>query len=152
MASKQLALALMARPGWGGRREGAGRPRGPKRRMPHERREKFPRSTPCHVTLRVREGVPSLRKARFVREAERTLAAGCERGHARLAHYSIQSNHVHVLVEATGREALASAIKSIGARLARAVNRCFARRGPVLADRYHLHVLRTPLEVRHALA
>ena len=43
-------------------------------------------------------------------------------------------------------------MKSIGARIARAANRVFARRGPVLADRYHLHILRTPLEVRRALA
>jgi hypothetical protein len=32
------------------------------------------------------------------------------------------------------------------------VNRVFRRSGPVLADRYHLHVLRTPREVRNALA
>ena len=43
-------------------------------------------------------------------------------------------------------------MKSIAARLARAANRVFARRGSVLADRYHLHVLRTPREVRNALA
>ena len=87
-----------------------------------------------------------------MREAERTLSEACERGNARLVHYSIQSNHVHMLVEATGREALANAMKSIGARLARAVNRCFARGGPVLADRYHLRALRSPTEVRRALA
>jgi hypothetical protein len=43
-------------------------------------------------------------------------------------------------------------MKSTGARLARAVNRVFGRRGPVLADRYHLRVLRTPREVRNAIA
>jgi len=43
-------------------------------------------------------------------------------------------------------------MKSIGARLARAVNRVFRRSGPVLTDRFHLHVLRTPREVRNALA
>jgi len=43
-------------------------------------------------------------------------------------------------------------MKSIGSRLARAVNRVFRRSGPVLADRFHLHVLRTPREVRNALA
>jgi hypothetical protein len=43
-------------------------------------------------------------------------------------------------------------MKSIGARLARAVNRVFSRKGPVLADRFHHRVLKTPQEVRHALA
>jgi len=76
----------------------------------------------------------------------------CERGRFRLAHYSIQNDHVHLIVEATSNMDLACGMKSIGARLARAVNRIFARRGAVLADRYHRHVLRTPREVRNALA
>ena len=89
---------------------------------------------------------------KLVRELERSLAAACERGRFRVVHYSIQPDHVHMIVEATNKEALACGMKAIGARLARAVNRIFQRRGPVLADRYHLHVLRTPREVRHALA
>ena len=42
-------------------------------------------------------------------------------------------------------------MKSVGARLARAVNRVFGRSGPVLDGRYHAVVLRTPLQVRRAL-
>jgi hypothetical protein len=43
-------------------------------------------------------------------------------------------------------------MKAIASRLAKAVNRVFRRSGPALADRYHVHVLRTPREVRNALA
>jgi hypothetical protein len=57
-----------------------------------------------------------------------------------------------LLVEATGCEALARGMAAVGARLARAVNRVFGRRGRVLAERFHLRVLRTPREVRRALA
>jgi hypothetical protein len=42
-------------------------------------------------------------------------------------------------------------MKSIAARFARAVNRVFRRSGRVLRDRYRLHVLETPREVRNAL-
>jgi len=66
-------------------------------------------------------------------------------------HYSLQSNHVHLLVEASSREALACGMKAVSARLARAVNRVFGLAGRVLADRYHLRVLKTPREVRSAL-
>jgi REP element-mobilizing transposase RayT len=82
----------------------------------------------------------------------RTLAAACERGEFRVAHYSIQRDHVHMIVEAHGREALARGMKSVAARLARAVNRVFSRSGPVLDGRFHHRVLRTPREVRNALA
>src|SRR5688572_4125796 len=51
-----------------------------------------------------------------------------------------------------GKDALGRGMKSVGIRLARTVNRVFERTGPVLFGRYHLRVLRTPREVRHALA
>jgi REP element-mobilizing transposase RayT len=104
------------------------------------------------VTLRIRRGIPSLRKAVLVREWKRSLRAGCERGRFRVVHFSLQRDHAHLLVEAATARDLACGMKSIGARLARAVNRVFGRRGPVLADRYHLRILKTPREVRNALA
>jgi REP element-mobilizing transposase RayT len=93
-----------------------------------------------------------LRKARLVGEWRRSLREACERGRFRVVHYSLQRDHAHLLVEAASARDLASGMKSIGARLARAINRVFHRRGSVLADRYHLRVLRTPREVRNALA
>jgi REP element-mobilizing transposase RayT len=149
---RQLALDLRDPPGWGGRRAGAGRKPGLNPRDPHRTRPPLASRFPCHVTLKTRRGLPSLRDVRFVCELERSLRVACERGRSRLAQYSIQTDHVHLIVEATSREDLASGMKSIGARFARAVNRVFRLRGPVLADRYHLHILRTPREVRNALA
>lgn len=147
---RQQALQLRYS-GWGGRRDGAGRKPGPDPRIPHLRRESFPRRVPCHVTLKVREDVPTLRSRALVREMERSLSESSERGDFRVIHYSLQRDHVHMIVEATGRDALGRGMKSIAARLARAVNRVFSRRGPVLADRYHSRPLRTPREVRAAL-
>ena len=95
--------------------------------------------------------MPSLRTVKLVREVERTFAKGCERGDFRLAHYSLQSNHVHLIVEAKDMDSLGRGMKALGARLARAVNRVFGRTGPVLLDRYHHVVLRSPTQVRNAL-
>jgi REP element-mobilizing transposase RayT len=104
------------------------------------------------VTVRVRSGLPSLRKRRFAAELERSLRETCERGEFRVVHYSIQRDHLHLLVESAGKEALGRGMKAVSARIARAVNRVFRRSGPVLAGRYHLRVLRAPREVRNALA
>jgi len=104
------------------------------------------------VTLRVRSGLPSLRSGRFVQELRATLRRGCERGDFRVVHYSVQSDHVHLLVESAGKQALACGMKSLGARLARAAHRAYAIAGPILDGRYHLRVLKTPREVRNALA
>jgi len=135
---------------WGGRRRNAGRKRG--HLVQHLSRPSFASRHPCHVTLKVRPDVPSLRAARLVREVERSFGSACERGEFRIVHYSLQTDHVHLIVEAKSRDALGRGMKSISARMARAVNRVFRRTGQVLAERYHLHVLRTPREVRNALA
>jgi REP element-mobilizing transposase RayT len=135
---------------WGGRRKGAGRKPGATPELPHVRLDAF-RRLPAHVTLRVRSGVPSLQTVPIVREIERTFRNGCARPGFRLAHYSLQGNHAHLIVEAVDRDALGRRMKSIGARLARAVNRVARRRGPVLVDRYHLKLLPTPRQVHHAL-
>jgi REP element-mobilizing transposase RayT len=104
------------------------------------------------VTLKVRGDVGRLRTPRVVRAVEATFRRGAERKEFRLAEYSIQGDHLHAIVEADGPEALGRGMKSLAARFALAVNRALGRRGPVLRERYHLRVLRTPREVRRALA
>ena len=140
---RQLSLDLRSPARWGGARPGAGRKRGPRARNAHRRRAPISRHHPCHVTLR---------SARLVSEFERSLRESCERGRFRVVHYALMRDHVHALVEAASASDLAAGMKSLGSRLARAVNRVFGRRGAVLADRYHVHVLRTPREVRAAIA
>src|SRR5215510_6104710 len=136
----------------GGKREGAGRPAAKRPAVHHVRRPTVPKRGTAHVTLRVRRDVPSLRSRRFIRDFQSRMSAGCERGEFRVCHFSIQRDHVHLVVEAAGKEALGRGMKSVGIRLAKAVNRVFRRKGPVLFGRYHLRVLRTPREVRHVLA
>ncbi len=136
----------------GGRRPGAGRKPGPNPWIRHRSRDRFAGVLPAHVTLKVRKDVPSLRTVLLVREVEQSFARACERGEFRLVHYSLQGDHAHLIVEAKSREALGRGMKALGSRLARVVNRVFSRSGPVLADRYHVRMLRTPREVRNALA
>jgi REP element-mobilizing transposase RayT len=103
------------------------------------------------VTVRVRRGLPSLRDGRVVREVQRSFARAAEQGTFRVVHFSLQRDHVHLLVEAASPAALARGMMSIGARIARAVHRAFGICGRVLAERYHHRVLRTPREVRNVL-
>ncbi|HEX5067393.1 MAG TPA: transposase [Myxococcota bacterium] len=153
MSADQLSFDDYRRhTGRGGPRAGAGRPRGRRSIVYHVRREQMPRDCPAHVTLRIREGLPSLRRLSFVKELRRSFAAACERGDFRVTQFSVQRDHLHLLVEAAGKHALGRGMKSISARVARAVNRVFRQSGAVLLGRYHVRALRTPREVRNALA
>jgi len=148
----QLELDLKMPARWGGARAGAGRRPIPSARVWHRSRVEFPEPHPGLVTIRVRRDVPSLRSVRLVRELEHSFRVSAERANFRVVHYSIQHDHVHLLTEAADAAALGRGMKSIAARLVRAVNRVFVRRGAVLDGRYHHRELATPREVRAALA
>ncbi len=151
--SRQLALPVEQPRSFGGRQAGAGRPPGPRPRVLHRVRPDLSHDHPLHVTLRIRPGLPLLRRPRFLRAFRQTLAQVTDqRADFRVVHYSVQRDHVHCLVEADGKRALGNGMKALGARFARAVNRIFERSGPVLDGRYHARVLKTPREVRKALA
>ena len=97
--------------------------------------------------------MPSLRSVKLVRELEDSFATLREqRRDFRIVQYSLQGDHAHFIVEAKDRRSLGHGMKALSARLARAVNRVFRRSGAVLKDRYHLHLLKTPREVRSAIA
>ena len=69
----------------------------------------------------------------------------------RVIHYSVQGNHLHLLVEADGAQSLARGVQGLCVRLARALNRVARRHGGVFAERYHAHVLASRREVARAL-
>jgi REP element-mobilizing transposase RayT len=146
---KQLDLAL---PSWGGKRRGAGRKRRQERRgVPHRQRPRF-KWKPLHVTVRVRREIWNLRTHRCFRALERAFIKGCNRFGFRLVHFSVQGNHLHLVVEAPDHLQLARAMKGLEVRMARALNKVMRRRGQVFPDRYHAHLLRSPREVRFAVA
>ncbi|MEO8706884.1 MAG: transposase [Kofleriaceae bacterium] len=114
---------------------------------------------PVHVTSRIVEELGTLRR-RDIRLAIRwaTLAIVEREDAFRIVHFSLQSNHLHMLVEAKHREALARGMQAFQISAAKHINRAIGertgtrRKGKVFADRYHARELTTPREVRHALA
>jgi REP element-mobilizing transposase RayT len=101
--------------------------------------------------MRVRPGLPSLRGLREFAILRAAMVAGCERVGFRLVHFSVQSNHVHLLVEGGCRTSLSRGLQGLAVRMARGLNRLWKRMGSVFADRYHDRILRSPTEVWNAL-
>jgi putative transposase len=148
-AEAQLKLRL--RSTWGGRREGAGRPRLARRKsVPHRSRPEHKEYHPVHLTLRAVKGLPSFRAKRVYRGIEQAIAAA-SRDEFQIVHFSVQGNHMHLFVEADDTCALARGAKGLAIRTARAINKRLGRKGRVWGDRYHTRALTTPREVRNAL-
>jgi putative transposase len=64
----------------------------------HRQREHIVARVPVHVTIRLRRGIPTLRQPRFVRRFRTSLSEACVRHGFRVVHYSVQRDHVHLLI------------------------------------------------------
>ena len=137
---------------WGGRRKGAGRQPSGKNPAPHRARLALQRRFPVHVTLKASPGLPSLRNRRVYRAIHHAFAAACDRFAARIVHFSVQSNHIHLLMEADDEAALSRAMRGLTIRLARTLHDELGSSGPVFPERYHVRILKTPLQVKRAVA
>jgi putative transposase len=136
--------------GRGGWRPGSGRPRR-RRGVPHTRRPPLIARHPVHVTLRIRPALPSLRGERAFARVKQSLLRGNERFGFRIVEFSVQRDHVHLVVEARDRRSLTRGVQGLSIRIAKAINRELGRHGKVFAERYHAHVLRSLAEVRNAV-
>jgi REP element-mobilizing transposase RayT len=108
----------------------------------------------------VKHGIPNLRGSAL----RKTIGGGFRKAAAspwtrqvrrresfRVVHFSIQPNHLHLIIEAENREVLSRGMQGLAAGLARRINRALGRRGAVFAERYHAHELRGPEEVRRSI-
>ena len=137
------------------RRRRGGRPKKPagERGVSHGARPVHVQRHPVHVTVRVAAGMPSLRDGKVFPTVRRVLqkAAHQFRQMFRIVEYSVQSNHVHLVVEAADSRELSRGMQGFGIRLAKNLNLRLSRQGRVLSDRYHARTLRSPTQTLNAL-
>src|SRR5690606_20930851 len=101
--------------------------------------------------------VGSLRKRKMYRALRGATITTVRREDVRIVHVSIQRSHVHLLVEADGKRALARGMQGFQISAAKLMNaeivvEGIRRRGQVFADRYHVEIITSPRQARHTLA
>jgi REP element-mobilizing transposase RayT len=150
--TKHQQQELAFRP-WGGARRGAGRkPKAERAGVSHATRERVDARSPAHVTLKLCDGLANLRRRAECNAVMKALWAAKQRFGFRLVHFTVQVDHLHLIAEADDNRCLARGLQSLAIRVAKALNRLWRRAGRVFAERYHVRLLRSPREVRRALA
>jgi REP element-mobilizing transposase RayT len=99
------------------------------------------------VTLKMKPDIKNLRRRDVYRKIEACLRQAATRDDAPICDFSVQGDHVHMLVDAANNKALTSAVRGVSIRVARAINKFWGRKGRVFSDRYHARLLRSPTEV-----
>ncbi|HEU0031713.1 MAG TPA: transposase [Kofleriaceae bacterium] len=111
------------------------------------------------MTIRVARDIAYLRKRAMwlaIREATITMAKRYD-FRFRIVHMSVQADHIHLIVEADDKVALAKGMQGFQISAAKHINAAIGeltgtrRRGTVFPDRYHARALKTPREVHRVL-
>ena len=101
-----------------------------------------------HVTMRRAPGRASLRSERLALAIKAQIAAAVRRG-VGVVEYSIQHDHVHLIVEADDRLRASRGMQLLFSRIAFEVNRIERRHGKLFHDRHHRRALTSPRQVRN---
>jgi putative transposase len=118
--------------------------------VPHRARPLHSHRHPLHVTLRRASRLPSMREEALFLVLRRALSRTA-RSWFRVVQFSVQTDHVHLIVEALDKPSLSRGMTGLCVRLARAFNGALDRCGAVWGERYHARALRTHREVRNGL-
>ena len=82
--------------GWGGRRKGSGRKlKNPRPSVPHRTRVELGKPAPLHVNVRLKDGLPSLRRGPEHQTLRSVLSRCRVRKSFRVVHYALQPRALH---------------------------------------------------------
>src|SRR5688572_9072757 len=113
----------------GGKRPGAGRPKkGLRASEPHKRRPRVRASEPNHVVLRSAPAVNNLRRREIYHAVRKAMITTFVRENFRIVHISLQGTHVHLLVEADDKMALARGMQAFQISAAKHINAAISKR------------------------
>jgi len=143
----------------GGKRKGAGRkPKGALTGTALQRRKELNAQYPLHIVLRVLPEIGNLRRPALYQAIREASIAAAMRGRIRIIHISVQATHIHMLVEAENKLALARGMQGFQISAARHINTALGadkphrRRGRVFADRFRVVVISSPTQARNVLS
>ncbi len=126
----------------GGRRPGSGRKRIRSRGVAHRNRENVSARTPMHINFKYRT---QIRNKKCLKLLKKPILNARSHG-LRIIHFSLQSNHVHLIIECENNEMLTRGMRSLTVTFAKGL-----KAGRVQLERYHLHVLRSVRETKNAV-
>jgi hypothetical protein len=109
-----------------------------------------------HVTWKVVHGLPALQKRRFAMVIGETMREAARRHEQTgvsfgVVHFSIQNDHLHLVVEAGSKQTMGRELRRLGITIAIRLNKQMSRSGRVIVDRYHARPVSTPRETRNLI-
>ena len=129
----------------------AGRPAIHDRGIRHISRDPIKRLTALHLTIKIIRDKAGLKNKAMLKVLQQAIVKARGKGLA-VIHYTLEFDHIHLLVESGDHQELGKAMQSLGVSLSMAINRLRKAKGRVFKTRYHLRKLKTPTEIKNVIS
>ncbi len=126
----------------------AGRPAIHDRGIRHRRREYIGRPHSLHVTVKLNRA--DIKNKSILKILRYAIQRARFRG-LRVVHYTLEHNHVHLLIEGESNLMLSKGMQGLGVSLAKKINSLLRIKGQRYKHRYHLRILRSASQVRNVI-
>lgn len=130
--------------------KGAGRPAIHDRGVRHIARDKVTRNTSLHLTIKIERVKAGLKNKDVVKQLHESIKKARKMG-LRVIHYTLEFDHLHLLVETDNNDQLSKGMQSFGISFSKGINKIKQEAGKVYKTRYHFRKLKTPKEIKNVI-
>jgi len=127
-----------------------GRPATHDRGIRHIERPRFSRPRSFHLTIKVKSNKADIQNKKILKALHHAIKRARLKD-LKVVHYTLEYNHIHLLVEAGCNRRLHSGMQAFGISLAKAINRIKAAKGTVYKHRYHYRQISSPRDLKNVL-
>lgn len=127
--------------------KGAGRPRIHDPGISHRKRPCLKKPSSLHLTIKVKRIKAEMKNRTVLILLKRAILNARKQG-LRIIHFSLEYDHVHLLVEAADNLVLGKGMQAFGVTLSKAINRLKKLNGEVYKHRYHFRKITSTRELK----
>jgi REP element-mobilizing transposase RayT len=130
--------------------KGAGRPAINDPGIRHRERPILTKPTSLHLTVKILRAKAKLKNKIILSILKRSIMNARKKG-LRVIHYSLEYDHIHLLIEADDNFILGKGMQAFGVTFSKALNRMRKMRGAVYKHRYHFRKIIGARQLKNVL-
>ncbi|MGZ3788931.1 MAG: transposase [Bacteriovorax sp.] len=130
--------------------KGAGRPAIVDKGIRHTRRPFLKKPSSLHLTVKIKKNKADLKNKSVLGILKRAILNARRQG-LKVIHYSLEYDHVHLLIEAENNHILGKGMQAFGVTLSKAINRMRRLKGGVYKHRYHFRQISGTRELKNVM-
>lgn len=131
-------------------RKGAGRPSKHDKGIRHIEREQLKKTSNLHITVKLEKSKAGLKNKQTLALLHKAIKKARLSG-LRILHYTLEFDHIHMLIEADNNHQLSRGMQSFGITFSKGINKLKKLQGNVYKNRYHLRLIKTYKEIKNVM-